>query len=93
MKALRDQGKHCGSRPYGYTIVDGRLDSKAGEFEVVHRIVELRSRKMTLAHIASQLTTSNVPTRRGGKWSAEQVRSILERVKLYGPPHLPATAA
>jgi len=82
MKALRDQGKHCGSTPYGYTIVDGRLEPKAGEFEVVHRIVELRSRKMTLAHIASQLATSNVPTRRGGKWSAEQVRSILERVKL-----------
>ena len=93
MEALRDQGKHCGSTPYGYTIVDGRLEPKAGEFEVVHRIVELRSRKMTLAHIASQLTTSNVPTRRGGKWSAEQVRSILEKVKLYGPPQLPATAA
>src|SRR4051794_22423024 len=93
MKALRDQGKHCGSTPYGYTIVNGRLEPKAGEFDVIHRIVELRSRKMTLAHIASQLTTSNVPTQRGGKWSAEQARSILESVKLYGPPQLPAMAA
>lgn len=93
MKALRDQGKHCGSTPYGYTIVDGRLEPKAGEIEIVHRIVELRSKKKTLADIASLLTTSNVPTRRGGRWSAEQVRSILQRVKEHGLAESPATAA
>jgi DNA invertase Pin-like site-specific DNA recombinase len=70
MKALRDQGKHCGSTPYGYEIVDGRLQPKAGEIEVVARIVELRERKMTLTAIAVFLTTSGVPTRRGGRWSA-----------------------
>jgi DNA invertase Pin-like site-specific DNA recombinase len=93
MKALRAQGKHCGSTPYGYTIVDGKLEPKAGEIEVVHRIVELRAKKMTLAEIASYLTTSNVPTRRGGKWGAEQVRSILERAKTQALPQVPATAA
>lgn len=81
MKALRDQGKHCGSTPYGYEIVNGRLEPKAGEIEVVQKIVELRNRKTktTLADIAAYLTNSGVPTRRGGKWSAEQVRSILQR--------------
>lgn len=81
MKALRDQGKHCGSTPYGYEIVDGRLEPKKCEIEIVARIVELRANKMTLSRIAAYLTSSNVPTRRGGKWSAEQVRSILDRVK------------
>ena len=93
MKALRDQGKHCGSTPYGYTIVDGKLEPKAGEIEVVHRIVELRKKKTTLADIAAHLTASNVPTRRGGRWSAEQVRSILERAKTHGVAKVPATAA
>jgi hypothetical protein len=81
MKALRDQGKHCGSTSYGYAIVDGKLEPKLGEIEVVYRIVELRAKKTTLADIAVYLTASNVPTRRGGRWSAEQVRSICERAK------------
>jgi DNA invertase Pin-like site-specific DNA recombinase len=93
MKALRDQGKHCGSTPYGYTIVGGKLEPKAGEIEIVHRIIELRTKKMTLAEIAALLTRSNVPTRRGGKWGAEQVRIILQRAKTRGVPLLPATAA
>jgi site-specific DNA recombinase len=84
MKVLRDQGRHCGSTPYGYTIVSGKLEPKAGEIEVVHRVVELRAKKTTLADIAALLTSSNVPTRRGGKWSAEQIRSILERAKTCG---------
>lgn len=97
MKALRDQGKHCGSTPYGYEIVKGRLEPKSGEIEIVAKIVELRQKephgkKMTLADIASYLTRSNVPTRRGGKWGAEQVRSILERAKTHGVPQLPASA-
>lgn len=98
MKALRDQGKHCGSTPYGYEIVNGKLEPKAGEIEIVRMIVELRERKpqgkkMTLAEIGAYLTAANVPTRRGGKWGAEQVRSILERAKTHGVPQLPATAA
>ncbi len=82
MKALRAQGKHCGSTPYGYTIVDGKLEPKVGEIEVVQQIVALRTEKKTLAAIAGHLATSNVPTRRGGRWSAEQVRSILERANV-----------
>ncbi|HEY6140449.1 MAG TPA: recombinase family protein [Thermoanaerobaculia bacterium] len=46
MKALRDQGKHCGSTPYGYTIMDGKLGPKAGEIEIVQQIVEMRAKKM-----------------------------------------------
>lgn len=81
MKALRDQGKHCGAPPYGYEIVNGRLEPKGGEIEIVAKIMELREKKMTLTEIAVFLTTSKVPTRRGGRWSAEQIRSILERLK------------
>jgi hypothetical protein len=49
--------------------------------------------KMTLAEIAAFLTAANVPTRRGGKWGAEQIRSICERAKMHGLPQLSATAA
>jgi site-specific DNA recombinase len=90
---LRDQGKHCGSTPYGYEIVNGRLEPKAGEIEVVAKIVELRETKMTLTGIASHLTTCRIPTRRGGRWSAEQVRAILARAKRVATDAHESTAA
>ena len=64
-----------------------------GEIEAVYEIAAMRSKGAKLADIAAHLTASNVATRRGGKWSAEQVRSILERVKTHGLPQRPANAA
>ena len=43
------RASHFGSTPYRHTIVDDRLESKSGEIEAVHRIVELRAKKTTLA--------------------------------------------
>lgn len=61
--------------------------------EIVHEIVAMRAKGMKLADIAAYLTASNAPTRRGGRWSAEQVRSIVERANTHGLPSLSATAA
>ena len=83
-----------GNVPFGYRRnADGGLDPQPGEVEVVHKIASLRRTGAKLAAIASHLTSSGVPTRRGGRWSAEQVRSILARAKAVGPPQRPATAA
>ena len=71
----------------------GLLDPQPGEIEIVHEIVSMRSRGMKLAGIAAFLTASNVPTRRGGRWSAEQIRSICNRAKTHGLPSSPAKAA
>ena len=80
--------------PFGYRRnADGGLDSQPGEIEIVYEIATMRATGAKLADIAAYLTVSNVPTRRGGKWSAEQVRSILERAKTHRLPQLPASAA
>jgi site-specific DNA recombinase len=94
MRALKLKGKTFGTVPFGYRRnADGGLEAQPGEIEIVHEIVTMRQRDRKLAEIAAYLTTSNVPTRRGGRWSAEQVRSILERAKTYGVPELSANAA
>ncbi len=90
LKALRDRGKHVGAVGFGYELVDGVLKPKAGEIEVVAEIVKMRKRGRTLTGIAERLTRDGVATRRGGRWSAEHVRLVLDRVKRYG---LPSTAA
>jgi DNA invertase Pin-like site-specific DNA recombinase len=41
------------------------------------RIIELRSSGATLQHIADTLTTSGVPTARGGKWFPSTISNVL----------------
>jgi site-specific DNA recombinase len=94
MRALKLKGRTFGTVPFGYRRnADGGLDPQPGEIESVHEIVTMRQRGRKLGEIAVYLTASNVPTRRGGRWSAEQVRSICERAKTHGLPQLSATAA
>lgn len=90
MRALKLKGKTFGTVPFGYRRnADGGLDPQPGEIEIVYKIVSMRANGSKLADIASHLTGASVPTRRGGKWSAEQVRSILERAKTHSLPQLP----
>lgn len=94
MRALKLKGKTFGTVPFGYRRnADGGLDPQPGEIEIVHEIIAMRANGAKLVDIAAHLTASTVATRRGGKWSAEQVRSILERAKTQGLPQLAASAA
>jgi DNA invertase Pin-like site-specific DNA recombinase len=94
MRALKLKGRTFGTVPFGYRRnADGGLDPQPGEIEVVHEIVAMRERGLKLAEIAAYLIAANVATRRGGRWSAEQVRSILARVETQRLPHLAATIA
>lgn len=43
----------------------------------VERVLELRGQGMSLREIAQTLEHEEVPTKRGGKWSAQTVRNIL----------------
>jgi hypothetical protein len=62
-----------GTVPFGYRWnAYGGLDPQPGESEIVYEIAGMRANGAKLADIACQLTSANVPTRRGGKWSAEQ---------------------
>jgi len=75
MRALKLMGKTFGTVPFGYRRnAEGGLDPQPGEIEIVYEIIAMRQRGTKLADIAAYLMTSNVPTRRGGRWSAEQVR-------------------
>lgn len=86
MRALKLKGKTFGTVPFGYRRnADGGLDPRPGEIEIVYEIADMRANGAKLANIALDLTSTNIPTRRGGKWSAEQGRSILERVKTAMP--------
>ena len=45
------------------------------------RIEALHANGLSLREIAQRLTNEGIPTRRGGKWHASTVRSVLNRIR------------
>lgn len=56
------------STPYGYKIKNGQPVEVAHEQEALSIIKELRSRGVTYAEIAKELSNRGVTTQRGGRW-------------------------
>lgn len=88
LQHLRTQGVSMGRAPYGFRYADEtdddgrrRLVEAPGELRVLDRMQQLRSAGLSFAAVAAALIDDSVPTKRGGKWSAETVRRILARAR------------
>jgi DNA invertase Pin-like site-specific DNA recombinase len=64
------EGRCEGRKPFGLTDV---------EREVVERIAQMKSQKMSIRAIAQSLTDEGVPCRKASKWHPTQVRRILNQ--------------
>jgi hypothetical protein len=63
--------------PYGYRVVNGRLETHPGELKVVRLIVELRDRKgWSFPAIAEELNQRGLGTRQGCRWIRSTVRLV-----------------
>lgn len=69
-----------GACPYGYVI-----DSKSNQYkiieeeaQVVRRIFRERLSGRSLRQISNDLTNDDIKTKRGGKWQANTIKTILE---------------
>jgi len=79
--ALREKmanGGHVGIAPYGYEARDGELHEIAKEQKIRKAIFLNRANGDSYARIAEDLRIERVPTKRGGRWHASTVRSILK---------------
>lgn len=83
---MRRQNKRIsGPIPYGYSLAtDGKtLVPLPQEQEVIRAIMQQRAKGQTLAAIATDLTSTGVPTKNPGKaWHGSTVASILKRQQL-----------
>lgn len=74
---LKDQGRLRGGTPYGYDVAEGgHLVVNLTERGVVKMITELRLRGSTYQQIADFLNSSQIATKRRGKWYARTVQRI-----------------
>lgn len=73
------QGVRVGAPPLGFSVENGRLVVDQAEGAVVSRIRQLRAAERPLRGIVAQLEAEGLRTKRGGRWSVEQVRRVLAR--------------
>lgn len=75
-----------GTCPYGYTLdeASNQFVVNPVEAQVVQRIFRERSCGRSLRQIAGDLTRDGVPTKRGGRWQANTVKTILENIFYTG---------
>ena len=77
LRELRDQGRAWNHAPFGWSVLEGRLVRDDIEQATLARAQELRDQKVSYARIAEMLTREGRRTKRGGRWQAMSVRSVL----------------
>jgi len=82
----RDQGERVGHAPFGFHYVRGVLVAHEREQRVAGIIREQRAEGLSYHRIAKFLNTKRFPSKRGGKWYAETVKSVCG-----GPTSKPTT--
>lgn len=75
-----------GTCPYGYTLDEGSNQFVVNtiEAQVVQRIFRERAAGRSLRQIANDLTRDGIATKRGGRWQANTVKTILENIFYTG---------
>jgi DNA invertase Pin-like site-specific DNA recombinase len=75
-----------GTCPYGYNLNENtnQFQVVALEANVVRRIFLERVAGRSLRQIANDLTRDSIPTKRGGRWQANTVKTILENIFYTG---------
>lgn len=75
-----------GTCPYGYTLDESTNQFVVNRLEaaVVQRIFRERAAGRSLRQIANDLTRDAVATKRGGRWQANTVKTILENIFYTG---------
>lgn len=75
-----------GTCPYGYSLDEAtnQFVVNMTEAAIVQRIFRERAAGRSLRQIANDLTRDSVATKRGGRWQANTVKTILENVFYTG---------
>lgn len=80
LAAKRKAGERTGTVPFGWdAAADGRLVPVEAEQLVLRRIMDCRQAGLSLRAIAAILNDESVSTKKGTKWHASTIRSVLNR--------------
>jgi len=88
MKFRKENGRTYSAEVFGYDnvgergsngkIIDGKLIPNEAEQHVIKQILELHNINISLNSISRHLNNTNIPSKKGGRWSAKTVRDIIK---------------
>jgi DNA invertase Pin-like site-specific DNA recombinase len=85
LRTLMRQGRAYSPTPYGYDRRGALLVSNSQEQETLALIREQRDCTYSFAAIADKLNEMGRPSKRGGRWHAMSVRSVLMTSERLAP--------
>lgn len=72
------KNKYAGGQvPYGYRVINGQIQIDKEHEVIVKEVFELYLDGKSYNKIATILNNRDVPTRKGGKWQAQQIKNML----------------
>jgi len=69
-----------GQIPYGYKVENRRLIKDKGEQQIIRKIQRWKTENISLREIAKRLNQEKNPGKNGGRWQANTVKKIFDRV-------------
>jgi hypothetical protein len=75
----RTKGMSCGTIPYGYAYLDGKLVKDPHEYKNVIKAFRYWQSGKSFRAIARELQGQKIPTRTGKNWSHELIKKMVER--------------
>lgn len=85
-KSLLDGNSYTSNAPFGYYLDNKKLYIKEDEAELIRMIYDLYIDGKTLNEAAIQMNSKNIPTKSGGKWTAEIIRKMIINPVYKGKP-------
>lgn len=85
-KSLLDGNSYTTHAPFGYYLDNKKLYIKEDEAELIRMIYDLYIDGKTLNEAAIQMNSKNIPTKSGGKWTAEIIRKMIINPVYKGKP-------
>ena len=85
-KSLLDGNSYTTHAPFGYYLDNKKLYIKEDEAELIRMIYNLYIDGKTLNEAAIQMNSKNIPTKSGGKWTAEIIRKMIINPVYKGKP-------
>ena len=75
----RAKGERVGHAPFGFTYRNKKLVPVRKEQQTVNLIREIRNDGMSYHKIAKHLNERKIPSKRGGVWYAETVKTVFQK--------------
>lgn len=77
LASMKKHGMRYAKDRYGYEAVEGKFIPNESEQKVIQSVIQMNLSGFSYSHIAEELNSTHIPTKRGGKWHHSTIKNII----------------